>query len=97
MVGVDQAGEPATAALTRLRAAAAAVAALDRPGDGTMPGDTAPRDTPSEVEALGQTAPEDTSPDEAGTDAGFDATAHEDRFGELHDALVTVLADVDRG
>jgi hypothetical protein len=30
-------------------------------------------------------------------DAGFDATAHAERFSELHDALVTVLADVDRG
>ena len=28
--------------------------------------------------------------------AGFDAAAHADRFSELHDALVTVLADVDR-
>ena len=35
--------------------------------------------------------------DEPGADAGFDATAHADRFSELHDALVTVLADVDRG
>jgi hypothetical protein len=37
--------------------------------------------------------PEDTAP----ADPGFDATAHADRFSELHDALVTVLADVDRG
>ena len=77
MVGVHQAGEPATAALTRLRAAAAAVADLDRPGDAATPGDT--------------------TPDVTGTDAGFDATLHADRFAELHDALVTVLADVDRG
>ncbi len=41
----------------------------------------------------------DASDDDAGHDeqAGFDATAHADRFSELHDALVTVLADVDRG
>ncbi len=39
----------------------------------------------------------DAAEDEAGADAGFDATAHADRFAELHDALVTVLADVDRG
>jgi hypothetical protein len=32
-----------------------------------------------------------------GDDAGFDAGVHADRFTELHDALVTVLADVDRG
>lgn len=92
MVGVDQADEPATAALTRLRAAAAAVADLDRPDDGTTPATTPPGETP-----LDRTAPEDTTPDEAGTYAGFDATVHADRFAELHDALVTVLADVDRG
>jgi hypothetical protein len=38
------------------------------------------------------------APDEgAAQDAGFDVTEHADRFSELHDALVTVLADVDRG
>ncbi len=49
-------------------------------------------------------APADAGPDgEApgaephGADAGFDAAVHADRFAELHDALVTVLADVDRG
>lgn len=62
--------------LTRLRAAAAAVANLDAPADQPdsqlvdQPGDGAP---------------------------AFDATAHADRFSELHDALVSVLADVDRG
>ena len=39
----------------------------------------------------------DATPDEAAQEAGFDATVHADRFSELHDALVTVLADVDRG
>jgi hypothetical protein len=63
--------------LTRLRAAAAAVADLDRPDDGP---DEASHDDP---------AP-DTAP-------GFDAAAHADRFSELHEALETVLADVDRG
>jgi hypothetical protein len=29
--------------------------------------------------------------------AGIDAAAHADRYDELHDALVAVLADVDRG
>jgi hypothetical protein len=29
--------------------------------------------------------------------AGIDAVAHADRYDELHDALVAVLADVDRG
>jgi hypothetical protein len=59
--------------LTRLRAAAAAVADLDRP-------DEASHDDPGQ----------DTAP-------GFDAAAHADRFSELHEALETVLADVDRG
>ena len=36
--------------------------------------------------------------DRAGPDApGLDMAAHADRFDELHDALVAVLADVDRG
>jgi hypothetical protein len=93
VVGVDQAGEPATEALTRLRAAAAAVADLDRPAhdpplDDAIPGDAIPGDT-----IHGHGTPGETT----GPDAGFDATAHADRFSELHDALVTVLADVDRG
>lgn len=69
MVGVDHDGPDP---LTRLRAAAAAVADLD--------GDDAP-----------------ANPAEPDGGAGFDAAAHADRFSELHDALVTVLADVDRG
>jgi hypothetical protein len=36
----------------------------------------------------------DHAPEE---DGGFDAATHADRFSELHDALVTALADVDRG
>ena len=96
MVGVDQAGEPATAALARLRAAAAAVVALDRPGDAT-PGATTSGDAATGDTTSGDAATRDTAPEVAGTDGGFDATVHADRFGELHDALVTVLADVDRG
>jgi hypothetical protein len=92
VVGVDQAGEPATEALTRLRAAAAAVADLDRPTHDPPLGDAIPGDT-----TPGETAPGETVTGETVTDAGFDATAHADRFSELHDALVTVLADVDRG
>jgi hypothetical protein len=84
VVGVDQAGEAASEGLTRLRAAAAAVADLDRPHD-------EPGATPDE--AGGHPGPGPGS----GSDAGFDATVHADRFSELHDALVTVLADVDRG
>ena len=72
MVDVDQDGRPGSEELARLRAAAAAVAALDGPA---------------------YPLPDD----EAAADAGFDATVHADRFSELHDALVTVLADVDRG
>jgi hypothetical protein len=78
VVGVDQAGEAASEGLTRLRAAAAAVADLDGPAD-----------EPGEAGSNPGTGP--------GSDAGFDATVHADRFSELHDALVTVLADVDRG
>jgi hypothetical protein len=92
VVGVDQAGDPASEALTRLRAAAAAVADLGRPTHDPPLGDAIPGDT-----APGETARGETVTDETGTDAGFDATAHADRFSELHDALVTVLADVDRG
>jgi hypothetical protein len=77
VVDVDQDGRPESAELARLRAAAAAVAALDGP-------------------AHGETA-HGGPDDEAAADAGFDATVHADRFSELHDALVTVLADVDRG
>ncbi|HEY2194767.1 MAG TPA: hypothetical protein VGH76_21070 [Actinomycetospora sp.] len=43
----------------------------------------------------GDDAPGDPAEHDRG--AGFDAAAHADRFTELHDALVTVLADVDRG
>ncbi|NMO89310.1 hypothetical protein [Actinomycetospora sp. TBRC 11914] len=71
--------------LTRLRAAAAAVADLDAP-------DEAPAHDPANDPGR------DPAPDAAhGTATGFDATAHADRFSELHDALVSVLADVDRG
>jgi hypothetical protein len=76
VVDVDQEDRPASEQLLRLRAAAAAVADLDRPA---------------------HREPADRTHEGADEDAGFDATAHADRFSELHDALVTVLADVDRG
>ena len=76
MVDVDQDGRPESEELVRLRAAAAAVAALDGP---------------AHHEAAHH------GPDDEAADVGFDATVHADRFSELHDALVTVLADVDRG
>jgi hypothetical protein len=84
VVGVDQEDRPASAELLRLRAAAAAVADLDRPAH-RGPADPAHDEIDDETD------------DETDDDAGFDATTHADRFSELHDALVTVLADVDRG
>jgi hypothetical protein len=69
--------------LTRLRAAAAAVADLDAADHAP---DHAPDHTPD--------GRPDDGPDGA---AAFDATDHADRFSELHDALESVLADVDRG
>jgi hypothetical protein len=82
VVDVDQDGRPESEDLLRLRAAAAAVAALDGPAHHDAAHDEAAHHGPD---------------DEAAADAGFDATVHADRFSELHDALVTVLADVDRG
>ena len=74
---MDQEGPTGPDPLTRLRAAAAAVADLDAPA----------------AEHHDQAHGHDHAHDEP---SGFDAEAHADRFSELHDALVTVLADVDR-
>ena len=94
MVGVEQEDRPASEELARLRAAAAAVADLDG----------APADAGPDGEAHGDGTLGDGSLGDGtlgdgtlGDHAGFDAAVHADRFAELHDALVTVLADVDRG
>ena len=87
MAGVDQQDLPGPDPLTRLRTAAAAVAELDGSGDDAGHGDDADHSE--------HAGPHDQMG--SGAQAGFDAGEHADRFSELHDALVTVLADVDRG
>ena len=93
MAGVDQQDLPGPDPLTRLRTAAAAVAELDGSGDDAGHGDDADHSEhagPDDQVGSGAQAG-------SGEQAGFDAGEHADRFSELHDALVTVLADVDRG
>ena len=84
MVTVDHEPAPETDPLTRLRAAAWAVSDLDVPG-------RAGHQDAGHQDAEHQDAEhQDDGP-------GIDAAAHADRYDELHDALVAVLADVDRG
>ena len=86
MADVDHEGLPEPDPLTRLRAAATAVAELDGPAS--------PAADPGATDPSGQHGAGEQAGPEA---AGLDVAAHADRFSELHDALVAVLADVDQG